>query len=627
MTRLERVLVILIIAYNVPSLACLGFGGNGGDSGNFAPGAPNSLKLSVLSLSEVLLTWKDNSNEETSFVIERKAGAESVYELLATVGSNVISYKDSTLESNIEYFYRIYAKVFIFSSAYSNEVSVKTSNVIKIPIAPKIPSNLTAISLSTSSIQLTWKDNSSDETGFFVEMRKDGTTVFETVTTTGFNITAYTVTQLLPFIKYFFRVRALGELASAPTGEVSATTKKPVPSVPSSLTAQVMSGHQIQLSWNDVAYENNYAVERQSGAAWITVGSTNADLTSFTDTNLEPSTSYTYRVKAVNEEGESGYSDTASATTQKWAVYEITDSLNGKYPSIGKYNSTMNIGYTGSVKVAEYGNASFALETVSSFESVTHVRLLVDSSGTLHVFYINQSSQLRHSRKNGGVWEIETIAASTTDLAVANNGSNIAMMSKTSGVFVYWTGNFGSWNSFSIGLTGDYPSIAVNSGVVHFVYYLSSTQDLRYANSANSWTTSIIDSGNVGLDPSIKADSTGILYVSYYDSTNGDLKLGTNSGAGWTVSTVESTGNTGRFSSLAIDQNNKLHVTYFDIGGNLRYGTNASGGWVLETIENVGSISFTVLSGQGTSLFVDTGVKVHAAYTHIGNNKIRYVRN
>jgi hypothetical protein len=87
----------------------------------------------------------------------------------------------------------------------------------------------------------------------------------------------------------------------------------------------------------------------------------------------------------------------------------------------------------------------------------------------------------------------------------------------------------------SAGNVGQYCSIASADGAVFYIsYYDATNADLKVAksiNSGTSWTLQTVDSsGDVGKYTSIKVvpgatTSADIVYVSYYDATNGDLKL------------------------------------------------------------------------------------------------------
>ncbi|MBS2027341.1 MAG: hypothetical protein JST54_05495 [Deltaproteobacteria bacterium] len=73
---------------------------------------------------------------------------------------------------------------------------------------------------------------------------------------------------------------------------------------------------------------------------------------------------------------------------------------------------------------------------------------------------------------------------------------------------------------------------------------------------------------NVGEYTSIVADSTGRLFVSYYDVDHGDLKLairGTDKS--WTTQTVDSNGDVGLYTSIALDPSGKPVIAYFQRAG------------------------------------------------------------
>ena len=70
------------------------------------------------------------------------------------------------------------------------------------------------------------------------------------------------------------------------------------------------------LSWTDESgNEDGFRIERSDGGAFAAVAEVGANVTSFTDTGLAPSTTYTYRVVAYNAGGTSSASNEASVTT------------------------------------------------------------------------------------------------------------------------------------------------------------------------------------------------------------------------------------------------------------------------------------------------------------------------
>ena len=85
-----------------------------------------------------------------------------------------------------------------------------------------------------------------------------------------------------------------------------------IPAAPSNLTATASSSSQIDLSWTDNANnEEGFKIYRDGAL----VTTTAANVTSYSDTGLTASTTYSYYVKATNASGDSDASNTASATT------------------------------------------------------------------------------------------------------------------------------------------------------------------------------------------------------------------------------------------------------------------------------------------------------------------------
>ena len=89
------------------------------------------------------------------------------------------------------------------------------------------------------------------------------------------------------------------------------------PAAPSSLTASAVSDSRIDLTWNDnSSTESSFRVERSAdGVSFNEIGSTGADVTSYSDTGLPAVTTFSYRVLASNTSGASSPTNTASATT------------------------------------------------------------------------------------------------------------------------------------------------------------------------------------------------------------------------------------------------------------------------------------------------------------------------
>jgi uncharacterized delta-60 repeat protein len=128
--------------------------------------APDGLTASTVSTTQIYLSWIDNTVSETGFIIERCEGATCDFSTgvtTFTVGADVTAYSDTSACENTSYRYRVKAeKTLEWESGYSNEASATTE-------AKAAPTELTATAISESQVDLTWTDNTTDETGFKVE--------------------------------------------------------------------------------------------------------------------------------------------------------------------------------------------------------------------------------------------------------------------------------------------------------------------------------------------------------------------------------------------------------------------------------------------------------------------------
>jgi subtilisin family serine protease len=91
-----------------------------------------------------------------------------------------------------------------------------------------------------------------------------------------------------------------------------------VPAPPSSLSAAAASSSGINLTWSDSSYgEDGFKIERKTdiGGVYTQVAATAANTTTYSDTGLDKSTTYYYRIRSYNGTNNSDFSVEASATT------------------------------------------------------------------------------------------------------------------------------------------------------------------------------------------------------------------------------------------------------------------------------------------------------------------------
>ena len=220
----------------------------------------------------------------------------------------------------MHYYYRIRAYNSGGNSGYSNEADATTWS------APDSPGNLSASTASTTQINLSWSDNSSNEDGFKIERKTGSGGTWSQITTVGANTESYSNSGLSPGTTYYYRVRAYNGLGDSPYSNEAHATTGSLPGDPSNLNASTASTTRINLTWQDNSNnETGFRIERKTGAGgtWSQITTVSANTESFGNTGLNPGTTYYYRVRATNTWGNSGYSNEDHATT--YASVEIED--------------------------------------------------------------------------------------------------------------------------------------------------------------------------------------------------------------------------------------------------------------------------------------------------------------
>ncbi|MCA4900649.1 MAG: fibronectin type III domain-containing protein, partial [Cytophagales bacterium] len=283
--------------------------------------APTILAAVTASTTQLNLTWVDGSSNETGFQIERSLTSGTGFTLLATTAANAVSYSNTGLAAGTKYYYRVRAVNATGISTYTNEGSATTSLMV--------PTSLLLTAVNTTQINLTWADGSINETGFQIERSLTTGTGFTLVTTTAANAISFSNTGLTAGTTYFYRLRAINaDGTSAYTAESSmATIAAGGPIPPTTLVATTASTAQINLTWVDASTsETGFQIERSltTATGFTLVGTTAANVVSFSNTGLTAGTRYFYRIRAINATSNSAYTAEANATTSLIAPTTLT---------------------------------------------------------------------------------------------------------------------------------------------------------------------------------------------------------------------------------------------------------------------------------------------------------------
>jgi hypothetical protein len=277
------------------------------------PAAPSGLSGWAASSSEVTLNWIDNSNNETSFRVERQVNG--VFQEIQTTGANVVSARVPGLAASTSYVFRVRAANDGGFSAYSNTVTVTTP---ALATAPAAPTKLAAQGISADTIQLTWADNSSNETSFRIERLINGS--YQEVYAVGANVTTARIGGLNPATSYSFRVRAANAAGTSSYSNVATASTllgTPPPTAPQITSATALGGGEVQVKWRDnSSTEVQFVVEQSvNGTTFQTAAVVAANTTTAKVTGLTKGKWY-FRVKAVDALGQASYSTVMSVNVR-----------------------------------------------------------------------------------------------------------------------------------------------------------------------------------------------------------------------------------------------------------------------------------------------------------------------
>jgi len=168
------------------------------------------LTASSSSATQINLSWTASTDNVgvTGYKVERCSGVSCTNFVQIATPSGT-TFNDTGLAPSAAYSYRVRATDAAGNlSPYSNIASATTSADTTPPTAP---SNLTATSISTAQINLSWTASTDDVgvTGYFVEQcQGSGCTNFAQIASLGGTVTTYSAIGLMASTSYSYRVRA-----------------------------------------------------------------------------------------------------------------------------------------------------------------------------------------------------------------------------------------------------------------------------------------------------------------------------------------------------------------------------------------------------------------------------------
>jgi hypothetical protein len=349
-----------------------------------------------------------------------------------------------------------------------------------------------------------------------------------------------------------------------------------------------------------------------------------------------------------------------------WSI-ETVDSAGGvgEYTSIAlDTNNYPHVSYygvaNGDLKYAYYDGSDWQLQTVDSAGDVgKYTSIALDSSNRPHISYYDGTNlDLKYAYWDGTQWQVETVDSNGnvgeySSIALDSNGRPHISYHDTTNLdlkYAYWDGT--QWQVETVdsdGKTGEWTSIAIDTNDrLHISYYdtysgppavgepVIRTEDLMYAYwDGTQWQVETVDRGtdNIGEYSSIALDSNNRPHISCYDDIYSNiphynLVYACWDGSQWQFTTVDDDTDSfaggdivGKYSSIALDSRGRPHISYYD-GTNLdlKYAYWDGTQWEVETVDSNGNV------GAFTSIAIDTNDLVHISYSDSMSGYLKYAK-
>jgi len=360
------------------------------------PATPSGFNATAASDSQINLNWVDQAGNEDGYRVEWSPNGTASWTARPDLGANSTNYSHTGLTASTEYFYRVvafnsagdsgYSAVtsattndpppFVdyfaqaqstaegsvsggFSNTHANDGSVqsiteKQSNGKPSKRRSSLSHRWTFSVAPGNSMTLTanaWSGGSSDNDNFQFQYSTDGSTytdAFLVSSTSSGNQQSMALPAGLSgtvYIRVIDTNNSQGNSAldtiniDYPVIRADNTPVTP-PADPSALNASAIAYNQVDISWTDNANdETGYAVERAvSGGSFSPLATLAAGANSYSDSSVSELITYDYRLRAIKGATQSGFSNTASASTpEQPAGGGIDLSANG-FKVKGKHN-------------------------------------------------------------------------------------------------------------------------------------------------------------------------------------------------------------------------------------------------------------------------------------------------
>jgi len=298
---------------------------------------PSNFRVLELTETSISLTW-NAVNEASGYNVYRSTSRSGTY---TKMNVNVLpdtEFTDTSVSSNVLYYYTVSAIVNGVETTRSDAVSAAT-------ILPK-PNSVQINEFNDTIVTLAWSTvNGAVSYNVYRSTSENG--VYTKANTNAISTTNFTDTAALPVTTYYYKVCAVSNgVEGTLSNPVFVTTLK---AAPTNVQANTVTDISVKLTWNAIngaaSYNIYRSVNRNSGYEKINTGLITSN--EFTDTTVSQNTAYYYKVSAITDNVETAQSTVISVITLLPAVNNVQvssatlTSINLSWDSVNgadKYN-------------------------------------------------------------------------------------------------------------------------------------------------------------------------------------------------------------------------------------------------------------------------------------------------
>jgi len=273
----------------------------------------------------------------------------------------------------------------------------------------------------------------------------------------------------------------------------------------------------------------------------------------------------------------------------------------------------------------------------ASYSNATqNTSLALDGAGRPHIAYL-KDYDLNHAYDDGSAWQVETVdlggdVGRWSALALDGAGRpHISYCDRANGDLKYACYDGTAWQTQTVdsaGVVGYYTSLALDSADRPHIAYCrmdpdnpSLCMDLVYARyDGTSWITTTVNTGYMGQYASLALDAADRPHISYYNSSNSQVRYAAYDGSAWHIEVIaDDVGTQLEGTSLALSSAGLPHIAYYD--GHqleLRYARYDGADWQTETVDD------DYYAGWACSLALDGTDRPHISYYHDNDKAVKY---